>query len=731
MDRRDTLTPIHAFLWKLGLAGAVVLAPMVGFLLWTTGRLQREWSQAQEEAARATASEAGLRRTFQELSDIKFALDQSAIVAITDPKGLIRYANDKFCAISQYSRDELLGQDHRLLNSGYHSKEYIRTQWRTIANGKVWKGEFRNRAKDGSFYWVDTTIVPFLNEAGKPYQYLAIRFDITERKQAEIDLGIAKEAAEGANRAKSEFLASMSHEIRTPMNAIIGMADLLWETPLSVDQREYVRIFRGAGDTLLSLINDVLDFSKVEAGHLTLETVDFDLHELIDKTAEMVAVRAHAKGLELVSHIAADVSSHLVGDPNRLRQILVNLIGNAIKFTEKGEVVVEVKQMGDDGQPTSSLAPDREVILQFSVRDTGIGIPSDKVDAVFEKFTQADSSTTRKYGGTGLGLTISKRLVELMGGCIGVASTVGRGSVFSFTARVGLWAGPKRRVARTPVDLKNLNVLVVDDNETNRLILREMLTGWHARVTEAAGGEEALEKICREREAGNSYQLVLLDCRMPAMDGFQVAESLKEGSRLTGTVLMMLTSDARSGDMARARELGMVGYLVKPIKRAELLKAITAALGQAGAAAQGHAQAPDRTLAEDACPLKILLVDDSADNRLLVLAYLKRHPYQIESAEDGLIAVEKFQAGRFDLVLMDMQMPVMDGYAATRAIRQWEKDQGVPLTPIIALTAHALKEDEQKSLDAGCSGHLTKPIKKTALLKAIAEHTKGVPACGT
>ena len=712
MDRSDILAPIQAVLWKLGLAGAAMVVPMVGFLLWITTRLRKEWASAEQESTRATAAEAAMRESEQRYRHIvDLAHD---IIYSTDAEGRFTFCNPTAVRLLKYSSEDLIGRryldlvrpDYRQAVERFYGRQFVKQTPSTYFELPV-------LAQDGSELWIGQN-VQLIIENGRLDGFHAVARDVTERKRAEAELQKAKGVAEAANRAKSEFLANMSHEIRTPMNAIIGMADLLSETPLTKEQEEYVRVFRRASDNLLALVNDILDLSKVEAGGLTLEHVEFDLVELIEKTSEMVAKVAHDKGLELACQVMADVPRDLVGDPHRLRQILLNLMGNALKFTMAGEVVMRVQNDPDARQPGALL---------FSVSDTGIGVPGDKLGIIFESFTQADSSTTRQYGGTGLGLAISKRLVELMGGRIWATSTVGQGSTFSFTAKFRVQEEPKVRTLAPPAELQGVKALVVDDSATNRLVLKGILTAWGMQVVEAPNGVDGLAELMRAHESGDPYRLVLLDCRMPEMDGFQVAERLRAIPNLAGITVMMLTSDSRTDDKTRSQELGMAGYLVKPVKRAELFEAIATAMGRSQVFAPAPALDSAPAVTKDQRALRILLAEDSQDNRLLVQSYLKHTPHHLDLADNGAIAVAKFKARGFDLVLMDMQMPIVDGYAATRAIKQWEKETGRPPTPIIALTAFALREEIQKSLDAGCTAHLTKPIKKATLLNAIQEHT--------
>ncbi|MDD5095187.1 MAG: PAS domain S-box protein [Dehalococcoidia bacterium] len=617
---------------------------------------------------------------------------------------------------------------------------------------------YRILLPNGEVRFLQANSNPSFDEAGNPIRMLTILQDITERKLMEQDiqerneqLGLVNEKlhseiadnkraqqeieransrleqailtanemaakAETASHAKSDFLARMSHEIRTPMNAILGMAELLSDTDLTPEQQQYIGTFQSAGENLLGVINDILDITKVESGHMELEKIDFDFRELIESLCEVVAVRAHGKSLELTHYIAPDVPTALIGDPTRLRQIFTNLIGNAIKFTAEGGILVEVKLSDDKSVGTNP----EEIELLCSVSDTGIGISPSHLATIFQPFTQADASTTRKYGGTGLGLAIAKQLTELMGGHIRAESEVDLGTKFYFTVRFGVQSNkPLERAQPFLLNLRGVRVLVVDDIATNRLILNKMVSELGARVVEAEDGKQGFNEYQRAQLDADPYRLILLDSRMPGTDGFQMMEKIKGELRDQNTVIMMLTSDNRHGDIARAKEMGIDRYLVKPVKRKDLLAAIADSLGRAKTPEASSSNQKSDADSEFLEALRILLVEDNADNRLLVQSFLKKTPYQIDTAENGEIGVERFKATDYDLVLMDVQMPVMDGYTATGEIRKWEKAQGRNSTPIIALTAHAAREDELKSLQMGCTAHLTKPIKKAHLLDAI------------
>lgn len=562
--------------------------------------------------------------------------------------------------------------------------------------------------RDGKVIWITETARAVRDSTGALLYYEGIVEDISERKQAEEELQKAKLAAESAANAKSEFLANMSHELRTPLNGIMGMTDLALDTELTPEQNEYLTTVKDSANSLLELLNDILDFSKIEAGKLDLDPIEFSLRDDLEVAMKALALRAHKKGLELACHIPVEIPDTLLGDPGRLRQVVVNLIGNAIKFTSQGEVVMRV---------AIEWQLKREICLHFTVTDTGIGIPPEKQQLIFNPFTQADSSTTRQFGGTGLGLAISSQLVAMMGGNLWVESEVNKGSTFHFTACLGFQEGASSQPWEKRASLAGLSVLVVDDNATNRRILQEQLSNWGMVPTLAESGQEALVTLQQAANIGEPFSLVLLDAHMPHLDGFSVAESIKQSPSLAHATIMMLTSGGHSKDAARCRELGIASYLTKPIKQSDLLNAIMAVLPSTATPTR-LSPLPIPALTRSSRALHILLVEDNPVNQRLAVRLLEKRGHSVVVANNGKEALVELAKAPFALVLMDVQMPEMDGFAATKAIRQQEESTGAHI-PIVALTAHAMRGDRDRCLAAGMDAYLSKPLQAQQMFEVI------------
>ena len=708
---RDTL------ILNLGLLVAVFTGILT--LLWSvTGRAENQLS---DTFHKLKESEENFRNMF---------LKHAAVMMLIDPvTGKIIEANTSAIGFYGYAEADLIGMNFSDLNTlppdnicdATAAEATLQDQNCLVFTQSLSTGEIRN---------VEVHSSP-IDQHGKTILFSIIH-DITERKRVQQELidtnrhlqeANAKATemaakAELANAAKSEFLANMSHEIRTPMNGVIGMTGLLMDTELSSEQQKYAEIVHSSGETLLALINDILDFSKIEARKLELDLLDFDLNVIMEETLGMLANRAHSANLELICDVSQEVPDSLRGDPGRLRQVIINLVGNAIKFTPEGEVVIRVRLLSE----TESKA-----VLLFEIEDTGIGIPEDKIHLLFAPFTQVDGTTTRKYGGTGLGLAISKQLVELMGGRIGVKSNEGSGSTFWFTATLEKRSESNRVTDKKLGNLQNIKALVVDDNETNRLLLAALLKSWGCRFEMSHDGTNALELLRRASASGAPFEVAILDMAMPGMDGVELGRRIKADPSIAETPMVMMSSMEGAANESHVKEMGFSGYLNKPVRQSELFDLLATVLGRA-------AVTENRRIVNipeiDAVPvskkqdIQILLVEDNPTNQVVALAMLKKLGYKAKVTSNGREAITALQNTQYDIILMDCQMPEMDGFEATRRIRQGESGRKYINVPIIAMTAHAMKGDKELCLEAGMNDYLAKPVKSQELSKLIAQWTR-------
>ncbi len=676
----------------------------------------QEQQEVLEELLHTRAQELGkteqyLQSTMRQLEHQKYALDAHSIVAVTDLHGRITYANQKFTDLSGYNQEELLGKTHAIVNSGHHPRSFFAELWRTVLRGDVWKGQIKNRAKDGVLYWVDSTIVPLHGDDEKVSGFVAIRTDITERKEQEIALEIAKEAAEASSVAKSAFLANMSHEIRTPMNGVLGMAELLLGTDLTEVQRFQVDAILRSGESLIMIIDDVLDLSKVEAGKLLIAKEPFDLEKLTQQAAAVLAPQAAKKTLALIIRYAEDAPRHMLGDAARVRQILVNLIGNAIKFTSEGHVLIEV-EVDRDFRSGSAL--------RILVEDTGIGIKPDKLSHIFDAFTQADSTVTRKFGGTGLGLAISRQLVDMMEGTLEVESEVDRGTRFVVTIPFAIdesGAAPEP----LPSEIEGRRILVIDPYERRRRIVVDQFLDFGLRCTALASGVHVLEELQSAAKGGDAYWGVVLDGATLDTTPDEMADALRSEDSAHCVFLMVLTEAnnhlREAGRLDKVRQI----QISKPVIPSDLSAALRSIV-TGGDSGTRVAQEESPT---DYASFTILLAEDNKVNQAVALGHLEKHRCHVDVAPNGLVAYEMALKRPYDLIFMDVQMPIMDGIAATVEIRKTGHSRR---TPIVATTANAMEEDRKRCLDAGMDDYLSKPLRGNAIDSILDTYLGGVPA---
>ncbi len=630
-------------------------------------------------------------------------LSTAATAILTfDSAGIVTGVNEEFCLITGFATEDIIGKTSSVLEEEMSDGPF--SLFQLGAKDRLVRHQCSIRTKDGRVLTVLKNASVEKDDEGKIIGGIESFIDVTELIEA-------RKLAEQASVAKSEFLANMSHEIRTPMNGIIGMTQLALNTQITEEQRDYLQSVMISADSLLGLINDILDFSKIEAGKLELAPTQFSLRDCIADTMTTMAIGADNKGLELVYSVPSNIPDAVIGDPGRLRQILVNLIGNAIKFTAEGEVAVSAKL---------EVETNEEICIHFSIADTGIGIPLEKQEKIFNAFEQADGSTSRVYGGTGLGLSITARLVEMMEGRIWVQSEMDKGSVFHFTVRLSLSTEPASR--RIPLDassLKGVNVLVVDDNATNRRILEESLRAWGMKVTSVDGGKAALEEMKKGEITGSPFSIVLVDYMMPEMDGFELAKKIKADPSIANTTMIMLTSAGQRGDAARCLELGISAYLLKPINQKQLLETMCGSLQKTAATKTRPFLLTRHSIRESKRSLKILLAEDNLINQKLAVSLIQKMGHEVSVVQNGKLALEAIETEKFDIILMDVQMPEMDGLEATQAIRTKERLIGQPRIPIIAMTAYAMAGDRDRCLEAGMDGYVSKPVNAQELFEAI------------